>query len=62
MPETLQLSMENSDQSKTMSRRGVARSGGTLTGNPCTLVVSACGVADVHTAGWDYREKAEHVW
>lgn len=54
--------MENSDQSKTMSRRRQLGAGGTFAGNPSMLVFSACGAADVHTAVWDYRERAEHVW
>lgn len=62
MPETLQLSMENSDQSKTMSRRRQLGAGETFAGNPSMLVFGACGAADVHTAVWDYRERAEHVW
>lgn len=54
--------MENSDQSKTMSRRRQLTAGGTFAGNPSMLVFSACGAGDVHTAVWDYRERAEHVW
>lgn len=62
MPEILQLSMKDSDQSKTMSRRRQLGASGTSKGNPSMLVIGVCGATDVHTAGWDYRERAEHVW